>query len=293
VAGLTTRRAFVIAASAGAAGAALAATIGRHERPKPRLATRLAAARYDGDVPSDDPGSDAWYTTEPILVRLQPQQIATPFLQEAAIDQLTVEALHNGEEIAFRLGWKDESADDLPGIASFQDAVALQLPILAGVTPPAITMGGAGAPVHILQWRASWQRDLRRRTSVEDLYPHLVRDVTADDVLGAAGALPYYPGRAVRNPLSAETRTTPVEEIVAEGFGSVTTLAEQRARGAGVHEDGSWSVTIGLPLDRGESFARLEPGSSWPVAFALWLGSQGNRGARKHFADWVECRLER
>jgi len=36
----------------------------------------------------------------------------------------------------------------------------------------------------------------------------------------------------------------------------------------------------------------IAPSSVWPVAFAVWLGSRGNRGARKHFADWVSCEVE-
>jgi hypothetical protein len=227
-----------------------------------------------------------------VLVRLQPQQLSAPFLQETGVDLVTVEALHDGKEIAFRLGWRDAVADDLPGIGRFHDAAAVQLPALAGDTPPAIAMGGPGAPVHILQWKASWQRDLGGRTSVHDLYPRVVRDISPDELLGAENSARYYTARAVRNPVSAERRRSAVEEIVAEGFGSVTTLERQTARGAGVYESGAWSVALGFPLDRGPELARLEPGSTWPVAFALWLGSQGNRGGRKHFADWIQCEVE-
>ena len=288
---LSSRKGFLIAAGAGAAGTALAAIVGRHERPKAKLATSFTAARVDG-VPALDPGSDAWLEAAPILVALAPQQIATPFLPEAGIDALTVEALHDGRELAFRLTWADESADDLDGLARFHDACAVQLPALAGDLPPPVTMGGPGAPVHILQWRASWQRDIDEgRTGVETLYPYAVHDITPDDVL-AEKATPYYPGRFVLNPLSALTKRSSVEEVVAEGFGSVTGLAVQNARGAGGWESGEWRVTVALPLARGSGFDTVEPGSAWPVAFALWLGSKGNRGGRKHFADWVECRLE-
>jgi hypothetical protein len=36
----------------------------------------------------------------------------------------------------------------------------------------------------------------------------------------------------------------------------------------------------------------LAPGTTWPVAFAVWLGSQENRGGRKHFADWQTLVVE-
>jgi hypothetical protein len=59
-----------------------------------------------------------------------------------------------------------------------------------------------------------------------------------------------------------------------------------------VHAAGRWSVALGLPLVRGVSGAALEPGSVWPVSFAVWLGERKNRGSRKQYADWVELELE-
>jgi hypothetical protein len=290
--GLTRRGALAVGATA-VAGTALAATLGRFRpAPPPELATSMTAVRRDDGVPLD-PADSAWSSVPGILVALSPQQAAPPILQEAAVDTLTVRAAHDGRELAFQLAWDDPDLDDLDGIGVFHDAVALQLPVAAGGQAPPITMGAPGAAVHILQWRGSWQRDMDAgRAGTEALYPHLVRDVTPDDILPPEAAVAYRPGLAVGNQLSAEARTSPVEELVAEGFGSATSLENGASRGAGVHEDGGWRVTIALPLDRGEAGAPIEPGSTWPVAFAVWLGSRDNRGGRKHFADWVQCDVE-
>ena len=78
---------------------------------------------------------------------------------------------------------------------------------------------------------------------------------------------------------------------MAEGFGSATSLAAQQARGAGEWRDGGWRVAVALPLARSAG-ERLSPGTTWPVAFALWAGSAGDRGSRKHYADWVSVSLE-
>jgi hypothetical protein len=288
------RRAVLAAGAAGLAGTGVALGVALSSGNEPETSTRMAAAFRPGPVPSEDPANSSWKAAEPIQVALSPQQLVPPFLHEASLDGLTVRALHNGSELAFLLEWRDSSRDDLDGIARFRDAVAVQLPAKASAAPPSITMGGPGTPVHILQWRATWQRDVDGAsvTGLDELYPRAVRDLTPEELLGKQAAAPYYPGRAVGNPLSSSTRTSPVEEIVAEGFGSVTALEQQRARGKGVHEEESWRVAVGLPMKRGQAGDPIRPGTAWPVAFAVWLGSAGNRGARKHFANWVTVDVE-
>jgi hypothetical protein len=148
--------------------------------------------------------------------------------------------------------------------------------------------------VHVLQWRATWQRDIDSggNTGVDQIYPEVVHDVMPDDVLPPQTAALYWVGRKAGNPLSQKTRTSPVEEIVAEGFGSVTHLPAQTARGHGLNEGGRWHVVVAVPTARSGVGEPLAPGSSWPVAFAVWLGSESNRGARKQIAAWQTLTLE-
>jgi hypothetical protein len=155
-------------------------------------------------------------------------------------------------------------------------------------------MGAPGFPVHILQWRATWDHDiaLGGKTGVDHIYPEVIHDVMPDDVLPPQTAQLYWVGREAGNPLSQVNRTSPVEEVVAEGFGSVTHLPQQTAEGRGVNEDGRWRVAMGIPAARTGVGAPLAPGSSWPIAFAVWLGSEENRGGRKHFANWQTLVLE-
>jgi len=85
--------------------------------------------------------------------------------------------------------------------------------------------------------------------------------------------------------------STPIEQIVAEGFGTTTHLRRDDAIGKGLHDGTSWTVALGFPMLREGIGAPLEPGSAWSVAFAVWLGEQANRGGRKHYANWVPFRL--
>jgi hypothetical protein len=286
------RRTLIAGAGLAAGGVVAAAVVGTRERPRAELADRMTATRVDGELPIRDPEDVRWIQARPVLVRLAPQQIALPSLDELAVEQLEVDALHNGEVLALRIAWDDAEADDVDGLAAFRDAVAVQLPVVLAEAPPPITMGSPAAPVHILQWRATWERDIGDRAEVEDVYPYAVHDVPPDAILPEDVAVLYYPGRAVGNPLSEARRTTSIEEMVAEGFGTVTVLPEQRARGRGVYDGSRWRVSLGFPMARGVSGAPIEPGSRWPVAFAVWAGSKGNRGARKQFADWIDLELE-
>ena len=289
-----TRGALIGLAGAAAAGAGIGIGIWKAgQGPEAKVGSTITARRFRGTLPVDAPGSSAWGDSEAVKVLLAPQQLVPPMLDAMGVGEVVLRALHDGGELALRLSWRDDEPDDLVGLARYQDAVAVQIPASAGAQPPAITMGEAGRAVHLLQWRATWQRDIDEgRGGVEDLYPRVVRDTTPDELLDPKAVALYYPGRAAGNPMSLFERSSPVEEAVAEGFGSVTTLAEQRARGRGVHSGGRWAVTIGIPLDRGGSLEPLEPGSTWPLAVAVWLGSRGNRGSRKQYADWIDLHLE-
>ena len=277
---------------AGAGVVALANAVGGKKTPQP--GAPIVAASVDGDLPVTDPKSDLWKQAQPSLVPLVPQQIAQPFLEEAGVAEMDVRALHNGTDLALLLAWNDDKVDDLDGIHRYHDAVAVQLPTRNAAAPPALTMGAPGSPVHVLQWRATWQRDIDSggKTGVDQIYPEVVHDVMPDDVLPPRTAAYYWVGRKAGNPLSQKLRTTPVEEIVAEGFGSVTHLPKQTARGHGLNSGGRWQVVVAVPTARTGVGEPLAPGSSWPVAFAVWLGSENNRGARKQIANWQTLTLE-
>lgn len=277
----------------GAAVAGLAVAVER-KKAEPDVVGEPIVAAYVNELPVTDPGAGAWRRSQRVLVPLVAQQIAQPFLEEAGVSELHVRAVHDSVEVALLLEWDDDDVDDLDGIRRYHDAVAIQLPVRAGSTPPALTMGSPGNPVHILQWRATWQRDIDSggKTGVDQIYPEVIHDVMPDDVLPPETAALYWVGRKAGNPLSQVVRTTPIEQDVAEGFGSVTHLPAHTARGHGVHEDGRWRVIVAVPAAREGIGEPLAPGTSWPVSFAVWLGSRENRGGRKQIASWQTLVIE-
>ncbi len=290
---ITRRDALLAAGAVGAVGAGAlgsAAVIGLVGAGQPPGQPALVAP-FRSRIAPDDPDAKAWDDVPETMVPVTAQQVALPRLDSAGLADIRVRAAHDGAAVAFRLAWDDESKDDLDGVRRFHDAVAVMLPTRAGAPPP-ITMGAAGSPVHILQWRATWERDLEGTTGVDQLYPRVVHDVMPDDVLPERSAALYWVGRAAGNPLSQTRRLTPIEQVVAEGFGTTTHLPRTDARGLGVHDGSGWSVAFGMPLARDGIGAPLDPGSRWSIAFAVWLGHRGNRGGRKHYANWLPFRLE-
>ncbi len=258
---------------------------------QPSSDSHVKAARVREPLPFDDPESDLWDEAEMSRIALNPQQMALPNLGAVTIETIDVRALYDGRTSAFLLEWDDEKADDLESVTRFRDAAAVMIPMELKGEPPIITMGAAGRPVYIIQWKASWQRDVDEGfQGVEASYPRWFNDVyPGHEVLVSQGmdseaAQAFYPGLAVGNSLSKQSRRSPVEELIAEGFGSLTTLESQKAKGRGVHDGGRWKVSLG-PSAVAPS---LGSGTTVPVAFALWDGGRRQVGARKHYVGWSD-----
>lgn len=255
----------------------------------------LRARFHPGRLPLDRPFAPAWRKAAPVRVQLFPQQMVLPYLRAAAVRSLRVRALYSRDELGFLLEWRDTYADQEDTLARFHDAAAVQLPCRAAEEPPPFTMGARGQRVHILQWRASWQADMERgggyAERVAASRPRIVRDVAPQTLLPPAVARLWTPALAVDNPVAVASPRTAVDEIVAEGPGTATSIQPSRGRGFGEHRDRRWRVAIGLPLRRQPVGEAIRPGSTWPVAFAIWLGGRDNRGGRKHWALWVDCHL--
>ncbi|MCS7007641.1 MAG: ethylbenzene dehydrogenase-related protein [Thermoleophilia bacterium] len=277
----------------GGAVAGIAVAVEEREGEEAVEGEPIVARYVEGELPAEDPRSPTWREARRARVPLAPQQLVQPYLERGGVSELDVRALASGSEVALLLEWEDEAVDDLDGIRRYHDAVAVQLPTRAGRTPP-LTMGAPEAPVHILQWRATWQRDLDSggKTGVDQIYPEVVHDVMPDDVLPPETAQLYWVAREAGNPLSKAVRSTPVEEVAAAGFGTVTHLPNQLARGRGVHADGRWHVALAVPSARAGVGEALAPGTTWPIAFAVWLGSEENRGGRKHVSTWHTLAIE-
>lgn len=293
------RRSFVKGAMAVATGAVMMGSEAVLAGPAMQAAgTNLVSAFVKGDVPATDPADKAWSGAKAVAVTLVPQNIAPPKLVEQSVKTLQVKSLNNGTQLAVHIEWEDASQDDVEMMGGhFRDAVAVQLPVKAD-KQPSVMMGNAGQPVYILQWKASWQAevDSGKAKTIKDMFPNSSNLLMPEDILDEETAQLYYPGLHAGNPMSQKTRTSPVEELSAEGltpqlYGALTSLEKQEAVGKGVYADGKWQVTIGIPMEGGTGRATLKGVSKTWLAFAAWDGKSSNRGSRKQYANWVNLEI--
>jgi len=309
--GLLSRRGFLIgmagaAAAAGAGGLAYGLTQAlQGGGPKRQEVPAVVAKRTAEPVPATDPLSPLWGRAEEVEVLLTGQTVIMPFRSQPALEAVRVRALHDGQAVAFRLEWPDERRDDLSiKVQEFRDACAVFL----GPYPPASAamwyMGTQDQPVTIMQWRADWQKDIDEgfqdlevafpNFTGMDYYPPLAKGPwppKSEDYPEKARI--WLPGWAVGNPLSQPEKKTPVQKLMGIGPGTLEPFPTQNAVGKGVWQDGRWLVAIGRPLAAAdERETALSPGGQFSLAFALWVGSAGDRGSRKSITQLGRLTLE-
>jgi DMSO reductase family type II enzyme heme b subunit len=242
-----------------------------------------------------DPGDAAWARAPLFAAKLIPQDMVEPRLLTESTDAVQVRALSDGKEVAFRLEWKDETKDDLPGPAHFFDACAVQIPATIEPTVPAPQMGEAGRPVLISYWNASWQAVVDGRTdSLTAIYPNaaidhhpfevasLKKDPAAQEAMEAR----YAPARALGN-FMAGPRTSPVDDLQAEGPSTLAPASLKASHGQGERTATGWSVVIIRPAPEG-----FDDRTPTQVAFAVWRGEAREVGARKMRTAWIPLTQE-
>jgi hypothetical protein len=218
-----------------------------------------------------------------------------PRLLRASTASVRVQALTDGARVAFRLEWADTGADDSPRPGHFSDACAVQLPTRTQADVPAPQMGEPGRPVEITYWRAAWQAVVDGRgDSIRDLYPNATVDhypfdaasLTTGSEAQREMALRYAPARALGNTM-AGPRDTPVQDLIAEGPGTLAPAASQGSKGRGHRTEKGWAVVISRARPAG-----LGAGARSQVAFAVWEGRREEAGSRKMRTGWVPIVVE-
>jgi hypothetical protein len=223
------------------------------------------------------------------------QDLVEPRLLESSVRQVRVRALTDGARIAFLLCWSDDTRDDALGAARFFDACAVQMPAGAGPGVPAPQMGEPGRAVEITLWRASWQATVDGRgDSITDIYPnasidHYPFEAAALEKGSATqkdAAARYAPARRLSNPM-AGPRARPLQDLIADGPGTLRPADRQDSRGRGVRTADGWAVTIARGAPEGLSGA-----APAQVSFAVWEGSREESGSRKMRTGWIPLVVE-
>lgn len=84
----------------------------------------------------------------------------------------------------------------------------------------------------------------------------------------------------------AGPRTVPVQDLLADGPGTIRFAEKTVSSGSGKYSGGGWTVLLVRPLPNG-----AQPGGRTQVAFAVWEGSRQEVGARKMRTAWIPLSL--
>lgn len=249
-----------------------------------------------------EPGSAVWRQATAVDVPLTPQLVALPRLMQTSVSSLSVRSLNDGKQVAFLLEWADGTRDARATRPDeFRDAAALLFSV--GDSQPFVCMGTPGQLTNLWHWKADWQEDIDKGfQEVVDAYPNFFKDsypfvvgeppFRAPADFGSAEAQQYFIALVAGNPLAQPDRSSPVEDLVAEGFGTATHKTEQNVQGRGVWSNGRWQVVFSRSLEATDpSAAKLAGGADVPVAFAVWNGSNQEVGARKQLSSLLTVRV--
>ncbi|VAW10096.1 hypothetical protein MNBD_ALPHA09-1098 [hydrothermal vent metagenome] len=240
----------------------------------------LKAKPVDGEL-TEDPGDAVWDTAEPMDMRLAGQVVAAPRWQNPSIDMVTVQAIFNDKDIAFKLTWDDPFKDivhdasqeldtaELTKIGAFnsyveandmiprqletlRDSIALQFPVKQpkGTKKPHFFRGATSDQVHLLVWKAD---------------------------AAAAGKRGTEEGNARGWKRQIKVQAEDAQQIT----------------GKSNWDQGRWTVVMKRPLNTGDkSDVQFEPGIFTPMSVNAWDGSNGEHGLIMSLSTWYFVFLE-
>ena len=194
------------------------------------------------------------------------------------IHSMTVQSVHHGQSIAFRLQWKDPVPDGAAKNSNFYlDGAAIQFALQSAKAydGPFFGMGEGKKPVNLWHWRAD---------SNQEIAGHPVKTVEDSSVKKALF-------HSSLNPFNE----SPVEELNAEGFGTLTvqSMENQQVSGNGTWKDGMWTVVL---IRDFKTFSKrdVQFAESKPVllAFAVWDGSSKDKNANKMVSFWKTLNIK-
>ncbi|MBI2359217.1 MAG: hypothetical protein HYV04_09975 [Deltaproteobacteria bacterium] len=270
-----------------------AATLAGCAKKEPPASDSEVKAVFEKTLPSTVEDK-IWQRAPLHTAKLLLQDMVEPRLMQASTSFVRVQSVTDGRNIAFRLSWNDATVDDVPGPGRFGDACAVQLPASTTADVPAPQMGEEGRPVEITYWSAIFQAVVNgRKDDISAIYPRVKVDHYPFEAPslkpGSAAqqemAKRYAPARSLGNPM-AGPRKVPVQDLLAEGPGTIRQAEKSLSSGSGKYSQGGWSVLLVRPLPGG-----IQAGGRTQAAFAIWEGSHQEAGSRKMRTVWIPLSL--
>lgn len=248
---------------------------------------KAAKSSTDPSLNVDDP---IWKKSAATLVPLRPL-----WARDSWVESMKVQVVAGPKQVAFRLEWRDHNnSKEVIRPQDFRDAIAVQYVPQGSpdkyIGIPFIGMGDDKDTVAIWHWKADWQADIKDGfNDVDKKYGTAMNKMLPQ--ASRRNNKTYLPGRAAGNLISSSTRTTPIEVLAAKGFGTLTSApaAEQTVEGNAMWRDGVWVVIMRQARNLTALSGKKK---TFPVAFAAWDGSAGDRNGQKSVSQWLELKFE-
>ena len=231
--------------------------------------------------------SRVWNKAKAYKIPIISQFSVAPRVKTPDRSELTVRVLYNDREIGLHLSWKDRTVDENVAAAErFGDAVAVCFPMTYGKGDrlPYVGMGDREQAVNIWHWKAAWQADVDKGfQGVAETY---------ESRMPLTSPILYASGPEAGSSISQEERTTPVENLMAAGFGTLTSTASAGLAGKGGWKKGllkkaTWQVVLKRPLSpRGNGVDIDVAKGLLPITFATWDGAGSQRNGMKGITRW-------
>lgn len=243
---------------------------------RPDINPLIKATKVDADLPLN-PDDKFWNSIDAYYFPLGRQVLQGDKAYLPAIDDVTVKAVVNSQEIAFYIHWDDPRAD-----------AALIHKTLVEESP---------APPLPLEFQ----------TEDDEEEEEVVRDAQKlPDAIAIQfpvkpttnGAKPYFLNGDANNPVNLwklDTSSMQAAEINARGMENWTPQKShsQNLEAKIIYRYGRYSAVIKrkLATDDKENDIQFVPGIKIPIAFNAWDGTQGDTGSKKSISSWFQLIL--
>ncbi len=224
----------------------------------------LVNVRYiEGALP-DKPGAAQWDKVKYSSFALFPQMVVRERHFTPTVESISLKALYNENEVAFLLEWDDATKSE-PGdlkakkLASgrlYRDMAALQFPL---------------------------KRGLNDGTAAETHEPPLAMGDERDPVR-------IWLWKGLRN--GGKQEFSIYNYYGYDGPRDVMKSYEGQMRARGFYDNGTWTLIIKAPRRGAAGKGLFVPGEVSPIAFALWDGSNGERGSIHTLSSWLWISLD-
>lgn len=245
---------------------------------KPATAREITAGKVAGTLPMN-PEDKQWESAPSFYIPLGGQILQEEKLYYPTVDGVLIQALHNGDEIAFKLRWDDPTFD--PILKTVADVKESPPPPL----PPE------------LQLEPGEEEEPSEKPQPQK-YPDAIA-IQFPATTTADGAWPYFLNGDEGHPVNLwqwQSHPNQVSELTGKGLKQIAPHPEssQQVQSKVIFRYGQYQLVMKRKLvttDK-DNDIQFEAGKTIPLTINVWDGNVKETGTRKAISSWFPMVLE-